>query len=153
MADKGQPNGENHEPKHGKGRGVIKHSRHRQNKANQSVGAQSRSQRYSSSSESDIMNGSRYQSLSKTCRHCDGVCEERSGEKSTILQCLKCKLYSHIDCELGDNDILYDLKSRGSFLCDECKGKANQTFTSERSEDADLDSTMDSDEKRRAVDF
>ena len=34
---------------------------------------------------SDIMNGSRYQSLSKTCRHCNGLCEVHNTYFATAI--------------------------------------------------------------------
>ena len=99
---------------------------------------------------SDKTNGSRFQALAQTCKHCDMSCGENDD-----LQCINCNVRSHLECESLENDILLDMKSRGNFLCESCKklpDRGDSIFSDVQSESRDEmeTSTMDSDDRRMA---
>ena len=87
------------------------------------------------------VNGSRYQTLQSTCRHCDRVCI--SPEES--MYCIKCRCFSHMACEKTEIQILQDLQYRGTFICENCKIRNRREDST-----SDLDSSMNSEERYRA---
>ena len=97
--------------------------------------------------------GSKFQSLAKACHYCGRPCVINSENgKSPNIQCVKCKKWVHKECETQNDQILEELRERGTFLCSTCKPAETNDEPSECSsaDHGDIESgstdSMDSDE-------
>ena len=100
--------------------------------------------------------GSRFQDLSKACKHCDKICIVSENSKENV-QCIKCGVWIHKKCDSIDDQEIEEQVLLGTYACNDCRLKPDvhdgSTCSIEDQEMEESDSSSMNTEERLQAEF
>ena len=106
--------------------------------------------------QSKQTSGSRFQDLSKACKHCDKICIVSENSKENV-QCIKCGVWLHKKRDSIDDQEIEEQELLGTYACNDCRLKPDvhdgSTCSIEDEEMEESDSSSMNTEERLQAEF